>query len=105
MEDEEEMNDWIDRLNQMEDLVTFNIDWQVKDKVNFRNSNGEFSSLKYYKKEWKTLTHSIFDNFVKWAYQDMRGCFVCLPPVSIKAPNFLEKFQLFEKTKGSKPPW
>ena len=105
VENEEEMEGWIQKLGEMQKVVTFSAEWQVNDKADFENKNGECSSKKYYESYSESTKRCDFNNFTKWVSKYMRGCFECLPPASIKAPDFHEKFLFFKKIKGIAPPW
>lgn len=103
VQSEEEMNLWIERLNKMEKLVIFEEEWKVTEECEFDNGNGECSSLVYYEEDERE--HDFFRNFTRWVTGHLRGCFDCLPPKSINAPDFLPKFHFFKKIKGIEPPW
>lgn len=104
IESNEEMDECIERLNAMKELVNFAADWQVPEEVAFANESGECSSIVHYN-EGGMVIKPIFLNFTKWVTGNLRGCFECLPPTHIKAPNFLTKFLLYTKIKGKAPPW
>lgn len=105
VESESEMEMWIGKLNRLEELVVFSTAWQVEDAVDLENGEGECSSLVYYKKGGAGQACGAFKNFVLWIQDNMRGCFVCLPPASIKAPDFTDKFNHYKKKMGIPPPW
>ena len=105
VESEEEMQMWIEKLNKMEELVVFNEEWEVKDKVELDDTNGECSSAIYYQQCDDRPQKSVFRNFKPWTKNNLRGCFDCLPPFSKKAKDFHYKHLLYTKIKGSPPPW
>ena len=105
MESEEEMAEWIEKLNKMEELVCFEEGWQVEEEFEFENEGGECSSRIYYEDSEKQRKHDLFVNFITWIHGHLRGCFECLPPKSIKAPDFYQKFDIYKNLKGVDPPW
>lgn len=105
VESEEEMEMWIDRLNNLEELVLFDKEWQVAEVVELDNERGECSSKAIYENDGECNVHIVFSNFVEWIKQNVRGYFECLPPRHIKAPNYLEKYQNFIRIHDSDPPW
>lgn len=105
VESEEEMAEWIGKLNAMEELVFFEEAWQVEEEFKLENEGGESSSKVYYENNDDFLTHKLLSNFVTWIKGHLRGCFECLPPKSIKALDFSVKFNFYKKIKGVDPPW
>lgn len=105
VESEDEMEMWIEKLNNLEKLVSFSEDWQVKQHYDFGNENGECSSGVYYEEGGLANEHCVFDNFIMWITNNMRGCFDSLPPASVKALDFNTKLENFTKIKGLSPPW
>lgn len=105
VESEEEMEALIQKLNDLEELVVFSSHWQVRTKVEFRNKSGECSSKVYYENSSIGSLQMPFKNFSCWIQNYMRGCFDVLPPVSIKCPKYLDKYQNFKDVKGIPPPW
>lgn len=104
IEGEEEMDYWIEKLNRMEELVTFEDEWRVSETLEISDDGGECSSKVYYEGGEAEIFVG-FLNFSKWITGHLRGCFDCLPPKNVNAPNFLAKYQFFFKTKGFPPPW
>jgi hypothetical protein len=106
VETEEEMNEWIDRLNKMEELVLFENGWKVEEENVLENEDGECSSEVFYEGKSENKVHRVFSNFKIWIKNiNIRGCFECLPPKSIKSPNYPILHQKYLKIKGNEPPW
>lgn len=105
IESDEEMLSWIAKLNQMEELVVFEQEWQVEEELEVENSEGECSSKVYYESADEVREHGFFRNFSIWISNNLRGSFDCLPPKSIKSPDFTRKFNIFKQIKGIPPPW
>lgn len=103
IESEEEMDFWIEKINNMEKLVLFEEEWEVEEVCVFKNTNGECCSRVYYEGEGRD--HDFFNNFMIWTKSKLRGCFDSLPPKHIKAADFLPKFLSYIKIKGIEPPW
>ena len=105
VESSAEMELWIEKLNKLEKLVKFSKSWKVWEKATFSNKNGECSSEVYYESAAGAKRHNTFRNFNIYSNEDLRGCFACLPPKSMKSPDFSQKFQNFLKINGVIPPW
>ncbi len=106
IESEEEYQEWVERLNNMEEIIVFEEEWQVPDTVELDNSAGECSSKLYYEEaSEEEVGHKVLTNFVKLNFHKLRGCFLTLPPKSIHAPNFSQKFNHYLKIHGTHPPW
>ena len=105
VETEQEMNEWIDNLNNNEKLVFFEEEWKVEEEYEFENSAGECSSKVFYENQAGYKVHALFENFYLWIQNNLRGFFECLPPHSIKALDFQAKFEFYKKIKGVDPPW
>ena len=93
VETEQQMNEWIERLNNMEKLVFFEEEWKVEEEFEFDNSGGECSSKIFYENQAEYKLHALFKNFCMWIQGNLRGCFECLPPHSTKAIDFQAKFE------------
>lgn len=104
VESEDEMDIWIDRLNIMKDLVIFSTKWLIKEDVDLGEKEELCSSL-YYSQNACSSIHRTFSNFRHWSKKHLRGCFKCLPPASINAQDFFEKFHFFKNKRGYPPPW
>lgn len=105
IESEEEMQMWIGKLNSLQKLVNFSKHWQVNDDIKLTNALGEISSWMYYKGNGSRSVGSFFENFTLWVRSNMRGCFLCLPPSSVRASDYAQKHQNFINKKGYAPPW
>lgn len=108
IESEEEFEEWKTRLNGCEELVFFEQDWKVEEgesAYEFENGGGECSSKVWYIERVMGEVKCFFTNFIAVSRQDLRGCFDCLPPASIKSLDFANKFALFKKIRGIPPPW
>ncbi len=105
LESEVDLKNWINKLNNQEPLFCFESDWQAEKKCNFRNNEGECSSLIFYGEKGFRNFHTIFSNFWPYFRIDLRGCFNFLPPANIRKQNYL-LFQLkFLHSNGYFPPW
>lgn len=105
IESEEEMEYWIEKLNSMEEMVIFEEEWKVPEELDVGNKRGECSSLVYYEGSGELRGHGFFRNFSIWKSGNLRGCFDCLPPKSLKSPNYLQKLISYIQIKGIHPPW
>ncbi len=105
IESEEEMWEWIDRLNSMEELVIFREEWKVSDVFNLFREKVIFCSHAYFNSRARIGAKVLFRNFRRVGKVDLRGCFKSLPPYSVKAQNFSEKLNTYIKIHGVFPPW
>ncbi len=106
VETEEEMYEWIDRINNMEKLVFFEDEWQVEETLenvdveclcSYRDSEAMVDEEGEVKRSFPQLVNGILN--------DLRGCFNILPPSYLFAPNFLKKKQDYINFYGCDPPW
>lgn len=108
VESEAEQSDWVTRLNRNEKTSIFSYDWRVKDTLEMPRDSYLRCSIKYYKEIEGARNYSgnvCFDDMVVIENSDLRGCFLCLPPSSIKAPNLAELWKNYFLKIGNAPPW
>ncbi len=105
VESEEEMIEWVNKLNSQQPLVLFEPEWSTAEVCKFGNENGEGSSKIFYTKKGKNNFHTIFSNFWQFYRQGLRGCFNSLPPANIRKQNFGLFWLNFLKLNKYAPPW
>ena len=105
VETEDEMEEWINNLNGLEDLVIFKQLWQVQEGIDLQSEEDECSSKCYCNSSIVIQYQGVLSNFRSCMYKILRGCFISLLPRSIKALDFQEKYQNFFIIKGYPPRW
>ena len=78
VESAEEMEEWIDRLNNLEVEINFSNDWKVLDRINLGDEKGRLSSKIWYKKEAGVQFQSVLSNFILYQSRQLRGSFINL---------------------------
>lgn len=105
VEGEEELKEWVKRLNEREPLVLFERNWRAEEVCKMGNEHGEGSSKVFYEERVKDEFRTIFSNFWHYFREDLRGCFWSLPPSNLKKQD-VAIFELnFIKKNGYFPPW
>ncbi len=107
VETEEEMYEWIERINNMEKLVFFEEAWEVEEVLDIEDieylcSGGEGKGESVEEIDSSRVS---FPKLVNGIITNLRGCFICLPPSSNFASNFLQKKNAYIKFHGCDPPW
>ncbi len=105
VESEQEMINWVERLNSGAQLVLFKKEWSVKESFVMNNASGEENSKIFYKRCGRNNFHTIFSNFWLYYIEDLRGCFNSLPPANIRKQNLIPFWLNFLKINNYNPPW
>jgi hypothetical protein len=105
VKNEAEMEEWVDRLNRMEELVFFKEGWTIakKEMLIKENESGRWSSDCYYR--GLGFDGSSLSSFVLYSKKKLRGTFKILPPYSAKSPEIRFLYYQFIKIFGHPPPW
>lgn len=75
VETAEEMEEWLERLNNLDVRIEFSEDWKVKEGIILENEGGRLSSGMLYEVLWDRALQSVFRNFVYCRIEDLRGYF------------------------------
>lgn len=117
IESEEEMMEWIERLNAQEELYTYNGEWKVPDDNGLNEEDCLLCSETLYAEDEDEVGEVGEDkrrsaaeicgikNFIKYLRGSLEKCFEHAVPFSIFARNYEKLIDSYQEKFHCKPPW